>query len=90
MVNAPLEGYVVGLNNRSLITMARAAGSPHDRGAGLIIHAKKGTKVKQGEHHHHPCGAEWKLQKAVEAGRRCVPVLVEGMLLGHISPVHWV
>ncbi|MGA2935429.1 MAG: AMP phosphorylase [Methanomicrobiales archaeon] len=91
VVNAPLDGYVVGLNNRSLITIARAAGAPHDRGAGIIIHAKKGTKVKQGE----PimtiyAERSWRLQKAVEIGRQLMPVLVEGMLLGHISPVHWV
>src|SRR5512136_1283053 len=91
VVNAPLDGYVVELNNRSLITMARAAGAPHDRGAGLIIHAKKGTKVKQGE----PiitiyAERSWRLQKAVEIGRQLMPVLVEGMLLGRISPVHWV
>jgi len=91
VVNAPLEGYVVGLNNRSLITIARAAGAPHDRGAGLVIHAKKGTKVKQGE----PimtiyAERSWRLQKAVELGRQLMPVLVEGMLLGHISQVHWV
>jgi AMP phosphorylase len=91
VVNAPLDGYVIELNNRSLITMARAAGSPHDRGAGLVIHAKKGTKVKQGEpiitiH----ADRSWRLQKAIEIGRQLMPVLVEGMLLGRISPVHWV
>jgi hypothetical protein len=26
----------------------------------------------------------------VEVGRQLMPVLVEGMLLGHISPVHWI
>jgi AMP phosphorylase len=90
VVNAPLDGYVVELNNRSLITVARAAGAPHDRGAGLLIHAKKGTKVKQGE----PiitiyAERSWRLQKAMEIGRQLMPVLVEGMLLGRISPVHW-
>ena len=91
VVNAPLDGYVVALNNRSLITVARAAGAPHDRGAGLIIHAKKGTKVKQGE----PivtiyAERSWRLQKAIEVGRQLMPVLVEGMLLSHVTPVHWV
>jgi AMP phosphorylase len=91
VVNAPLDGYVVALNNRSLITVARAAGAPHDRGAGLLIHAKKGSKVKQGEpiitiH----ADRSWRLQKAVEIGRQLMPVLVEGMLLGHITPGHWV
>lgn len=91
VVNAPIDGYVVELNNRSLITMARAAGAPHDRGAGLVIHAKKGTKVKQGEpiitiH----AERSWRLQKAIEVGRQLMPVLVEGMLLGRIPPVHWI
>ena len=91
VVNAPLDGYVVELHNRALITMARAAGAPHDRGAGLLIHAKKGAKVKQGEpiitiH----AERSWRLQKAIEIGRQLMPVLVEGMVLGRISPVHWV
>ncbi|MDD1667312.1 MAG: AMP phosphorylase [Methanomicrobiales archaeon] len=91
VVNAPLDGYVVELNNRALITVARAAGAPHDRGAGLLIHAKKGAKVKQGE----PiitiyAERSWRLQKAVEIGRQLMPILVEGMLLGRISPVHWI
>ncbi|MDD1670173.1 MAG: AMP phosphorylase [Methanomicrobiales archaeon] len=90
VVNAPIDGYVVELHNRALITVARAAGAPHDRGAGLLIHAKKGTKVKQGEpiitiH----ADRSWRLQKAVEVGRQLMPVLVEGMILGRISPVHW-
>jgi len=91
VVKAPLDGYVVELHNRALITMARAAGAPHDRGAGLLIHAKKGAKVKQGEpiitiH----AERSWRLEKAIEIGRQLMPVLVEGMLLGRISPVHWV
>jgi AMP phosphorylase len=91
VVNAPLDGYVVELNNRALITVARAAGAPHDRGAGLLIHAKKGTKVEQGTpiitiH----AERSWRLQKAIEVGRQLMPVLVEGMLLGHITPGHWV
>jgi AMP phosphorylase len=81
----------VELNNRALITVARAAGAPHDRGAGLLIHAKKGTKVEQGTpiitiH----AERSWRLQKAIEVGRQLMPVLVEGMLLSRVSSGRWV
>jgi len=91
VVNAPQSGYVVDLNNRALITIARAAGAPHDRGAGIYIHAKKGSRVAQGE----PiftifADRSWRLQKAVEVGRQLMPVLVEGMLLDRVPSTHWV
>jgi len=85
VVNAPAAGYIVEMNNQSLITLARLAGAPHDRGAGILLHAKKGTLIKSGE----PlftiyAEREWRLQKAVEEGRRLVPVMVEGMLLDRV------
>ncbi|OPY38947.1 MAG: AMP phosphorylase [Methanoregula sp. PtaU1.Bin051] len=85
VVNAPASGYVIGMNNQSLITLARIAGAPHDTGAGILLHAKKGTPVKAGE----PlftiyADRSWRLQKALEEGRRLMPVLVEGMLLDRI------
>jgi AMP phosphorylase len=84
-VNAPASGYVIGMNNGALITLARTAGAPHDRGAGIVLHAKKGTPVKIGD----PlftlyADRNWRLQKAIEEGRRLMPVLVEGMLLDRI------
>jgi AMP phosphorylase len=85
VVNAPASGYVVEMNNQSLISLARSAGAPHDRGAGILLHAKKGNRVEKGE----PiftifAERNWRLQKAVEEGRRLMPVLVEGMLLDRV------
>jgi AMP phosphorylase len=85
VVNAPATGYVIELNNTSLISIARAAGAPHDAGAGIVLHAKKGNRVKAGE----PiftiyADRNWRLQKAIEDGRSLMPVLVEGMLLDRI------
>jgi AMP phosphorylase len=90
IVNAPIDGYVSELNNKALITIARAAGSPQDRGAGIYIHAKKGRRVEKGE----PiftifAEREWRLQKAVEIGRTLMPLVVEGMLLDRIPSEHW-
>ncbi|HOX35908.1 MAG TPA: AMP phosphorylase [Methanoregulaceae archaeon] len=88
VVNAQTSGYVIEMNNKSLITLARIAGAPHDSGAGILLHAKKGTLVKAGE----PlftiyADRNWRLQKAIEEGRRLLPVLVEGMLLDRIPAV---
>jgi len=90
IVNAPQSGYIIELNNTSLITIARAAGAPHDRGAGIYIHAKKGTRVTKGE----PiltiyAERSWRLQKAIEVGRRLMPLVVEGMLVDRVPKVHW-
>lgn len=85
VVKAPTTGYIVELHNKALISLARTAGAPHDRGAGILIHAKKGQRVMAGE----PlftmyADRPWRLQKAIEEGRRLMPVLVEGMLLDRI------
>ncbi|MCX6686645.1 MAG: AMP phosphorylase [Methanoregula sp.] len=85
VVKAPTSGYVIEMNNKSLITLARIAGAPHDRGAGILLHAKKGKLLKPGE----PlftiyADRNWRLQKAIEEGRRLMPVLVEGMLLDRV------
>ncbi|MCX6684595.1 MAG: AMP phosphorylase [Methanoregula sp.] len=85
VVNAPSSGYVIGMNNRSLITLARIAGAPHDSGAGILLHAKKGNLIKSGE----PlftlyADRSWRLQNAIEQGRRLMPILVEGMLLDRV------
>jgi AMP phosphorylase len=88
VVKAPASGYVIEMNNRSLVTLARTAGAPQDRGAGILLHAKKGTRVKAGE----PlftiyAEKNWRLQNAIEEGRRLLPVLVEGMLLDRVPSI---
>ena len=88
IVNSPASGYVIDMNNRSLISLARTAGAPHDPGAGILLHAKKGKLVKAGE----PlftiyADRSWRLQNAIEEGRRLMPVVVEGMLLDRVPPV---
>lgn len=85
VVKAPTNGYIIEMNNTSLISIARAAGAPHDAGAGILLHAKKGNRVKAGD----PlftlyADRSWRLQKAIEEGRSLMPVLVEGMLLDRV------
>lgn len=85
VVNAPETGYIIELNNRALVSLARIAGAPHDHGAGILLHAKKGEQVNAGD----PiftiyADRDWRLKMAVEEGRRLMPVIVEGMLLDRI------
>lgn len=85
IVKADHEGYVVDLNNRSLISIARSAGAPNDHGAGLYIHAKPGTRLNRGD----PiftlyAERKWRLEKALETARTLRPVMVEGMLIDRV------
>ncbi|HJJ29973.1 MAG TPA: AMP phosphorylase [Methanocorpusculum sp.] len=80
------DGYVVSIKNQALISIARAAGSPVDHGAGLHLHKKPGEYVKRGE----PlltiyAERGWRLTSAIEEARTSYPVIVEGMLLDRIS-----
>ncbi|WOF16756.1 AMP phosphorylase [Methanoplanus sp. FWC-SCC4] len=90
IVKAPESGYVVEMNNHALITIARAAGAPHDRGAGIYIHKKKGHRVEKGD----PifmiyADRSWRLEKAVETARQLMPMIVEGMLIDRVPSSYW-
>jgi AMP phosphorylase len=43
------DGYLLWINNASLVEMARLAGAPKDRGAGIYLYKKIGDKVKKNE-----------------------------------------
>jgi AMP phosphorylase len=78
------------MNNRALITIARAAGAPHDHGAGIMFHKKQGQHVKKGD----PiftiyADRGWRLQKALEDARRLMPIAVEGMLIDRVPGNRW-
>lgn len=84
-IPAPVSGYVVSLNNVGLITVARIAGAPHDKGAGVYCNAKIGTQVRKGETIYTIySGSQEHLERALEEARRLYPVVVEGMLLDRI------
>lgn len=91
VVKAPEAGYVVELNNPSLVSLARLAGAPGDHGAGILLHAKPGERVDKGQ----PiftiyADRAWRLKLAIEEGRRLMPVLVEGMLLDRVPAEHYI
>jgi len=47
--HAEKSGTVLWVNNQSLVEIAKMAGSPKDRGAGVYIYKKLGEQVKKGE-----------------------------------------
>ncbi|MFX1577622.1 MAG: AMP phosphorylase [Promethearchaeota archaeon] len=79
---APSDGYVATLHNRALVRIARAAGTPKIHSAGLYLHAKVGTRVKEGDSvltiH---AETESKLSDAIDVAKSLMPFTVEGMLL---------
>ncbi len=48
-VAADRSGRVLGIENRAIAQIARAAGAPNDKGAGLMIKVKLGDAVSEGD-----------------------------------------
>ena len=79
---APAGGYVVAFFNKRLVELARIAGAPADKMAGVTIHKKMGERVKKGEPLISICSSsDWELESAVKDAKRQMPIVVEGMLL---------
>lgn len=83
---APSDGYVVEFHNKRIVEIARLLGAPNNKGAGVLIHKKKGEIVKKGE----PvltlyAEKEWKLTNAINSAHKDMPILVEGMLLETVA-----
>jgi AMP phosphorylase len=77
-----VEGAVVAVNNKVIMKVARTAGAPKDKGAGVYVHKKRGEIVKAGD----PlitiyAEKEWKLDNAIEIARQETPIVVSGMVL---------
>lgn len=81
-------GYVAGIGNKTLVNIARLAGAPKDKGAGIVVHKKRGDKVEVEEplltlH----AESEFKLKTALGHAKRFQPVRIEGMLLQRIPEI---
>jgi AMP phosphorylase len=83
---SPADGYVVSVDNEAIKNIARAAGAPIDKAAGIKLHAKRGYIVKKGD----PlveifAESAAKLSEAQALTMKLEPITVEGMLLGKVS-----
>ncbi|MDI6888580.1 MAG: AMP phosphorylase [Methanocellales archaeon] len=85
---SPTDGYATEFDNQRLIEIARAAGAPADKEAGIVIHKKKGEAVEKGETLITIYAEKsWKLENAVKEARRGEPVIVEGMVLERVPDI---
>ncbi len=79
------NGYVTQIDNRSIVNIAKAAGAPRDKGAGILLHIGKGAKVNEGDLLFEIFAeSEYKLDQAVKLAKQFQPVALEGMLLQRI------
>ncbi len=82
MITSPADGYVSRIYNSSINDIARAAGAPRYKGAGVKLYAKMGYAVKKGD----PvveifAERDSNLKDAVAVIARKPPFIIEGMLL---------
>jgi AMP phosphorylase len=82
---SPRHGYVELVRNRCLVRIARTAGAPRDKGAGVLLHKKEGESIAEGEplltiH----ADARWKLDAAIQMTQADWPVRIEGMILEEV------
>ncbi len=81
-IKAPMDGYVTGVYNKPLTIIARAAGAPVDKGAGILLHVKRGHKVKEGQVLMEIySNSAPRLQEATKLVSTLKPISIEGMLL---------
>ncbi|MGD0818323.1 MAG: AMP phosphorylase [Methanomassiliicoccales archaeon] len=79
------SGYVSRIKNKELVRVARAAGSPRDKGAGVVLNKKSGSKVDAGETLLTIyADNEQKMQDALAVSVKLDPVIIQGMVLERI------
>ncbi|MDD1776622.1 MAG: thymidine phosphorylase, partial [Candidatus Helarchaeota archaeon] len=83
---APIDGYVKGISNDVIKKLARAAGSPQSKGAGIKLYVKEGHKVTE----HQPLlkiysESEENLSNALKILEKDSPLYIESMLLDRIG-----
>lgn len=46
---SPQSGYILDIKNKDLVSIARIAGAPRDKGAGILLHRKNNDRVERNE-----------------------------------------
>jgi len=76
------SGYIGNIKNKDLVRIARAAGAPKDKGAGVVIINKVGSTVEVGDTLFTIyADNENKLNDALGVARKFEPISVSGMVL---------
>lgn len=84
-VKAPCDGFVTNVSNAAITAIARAAGAPREKGAGVALRWKRGYKVKKNDVLLEIYAERAsKLNEAYNLALKLKPVTIEGMLLHKI------
>ena len=85
-VTSMKSGYVHSIKNKDLVAIARAAGAPNDKGAGILLNKKKGQRVEKGEVLFQVFGDnETKATRAKDLAMKLQPIDIEGMLIKKVA-----
>jgi AMP phosphorylase len=85
-VKAVRSGYVHSINNKDLVAIARAAGAPADKGAGILLFRKKGQRAEKGDILFQIyADNQAKADRARDAAIKLEPMDIEGMLIKKVS-----
>ena len=83
---APCDGYVTRVSNAAMNQIARAAGAPVEKGAGIMLYGKEGHKVSKGEKVMEIFGErDSRVDEAYNLAVKLAPISIEGMLLQEVS-----
>lgn len=86
VVRSKVSGNIFHIDNKTISKLARLAGSPMDKGAGIYLHKLRGNKINKGDpiftiH----AESKAKLSFAVKALKDLEPVEMRKILLGTLS-----
>ncbi len=81
-IRSVADSYVTHVDNTAITLIARTAGAPTDKGAGIILHVKAGRKVRRGDILMEIYSeSSSKLTEAYNLYLKLHPITLEGMLL---------
>ncbi len=84
-IKAHDRGYVRNINNSAITKVARAAGAPRDKGAGVVLYGKENSKMRKGDVIMEIYAErESKLTDAIRVAKTLKPIAVEGIMLEYI------
>ncbi len=85
-VRSKREGRVSHVSNRLISKIARAAGAPKDKGAGIILHCEAGDKVKENDILFEiVSSSESKLTYAIELLDEYFPIELQRIIIGKVE-----
>lgn len=85
-IKSTSSGYVHNISNKDIASVAKAAGAPSDKGAGILLYKKKGQRVEVGDLLFQIyADNEAKLNRAKDLAVKYKPFEIEGMLLKRVT-----